>query len=194
MHFPAMKDGNKRKGAEGRAGIVLKLLIKGLRRAEGGFQVLTFAHKPIWGSDPAPRRVQKWCNLDPLSGRYFRTCPKAPRCRCSITAASVHFGCAVLEVGRPTDALRRGSNPEKRVASALVSGRRFALSPGWAVQRGSSSRRRGLLTGLAQLGKSGSWRWWDGGRAAHFRVGPSEASDLDGRDEKEVIKRGRASA
>lgn len=37
MHFPAMKDGNKRKGAEGRAGIVLKLLIKGLRGV-GGFK------------------------------------------------------------------------------------------------------------------------------------------------------------
>lgn len=31
MHFPAMKDGNKPKGTEKGGGIVLKLLIKGLK-------------------------------------------------------------------------------------------------------------------------------------------------------------------
>lgn len=59
----------------------------------------------------------------------------------------------------------------------------------WALRVGSGPPGRlGLLTcgggGVGQLGKGGCWRLWGGGvRAAHFRVGPSEASDL-GKGEK----------
>lgn len=59
---------------------------------------------------------------------------------------------------------------------------------GSALRVGSSPRRLGLLThgggGAGQLRKSGCWRLWDGVRAVHFRVGPSEASDLEGREER----------
>lgn len=39
------------------------------RLSRGDFQLLAFAHKPIWKSGPALRCAQKCRNLDRMSGR-----------------------------------------------------------------------------------------------------------------------------
>lgn len=80
MYFSAMceKDGEKERG--GKCWIkreFLKLFLKKkalfppqqITLSRGDFQLLAFAHKPIWKSGPALRCAQKCRNLDRISGR-----------------------------------------------------------------------------------------------------------------------------
>lgn len=135
-----------------------------------------------------------------VSGRYFRKCRKAPH-RCWSITATYFIWDVVLEVQQVdcftvSPLLRSLSH---QLFSTLLQPATFGRTP----QVQCSPRRLGLLTrdgggsgggGDGWLRESGCWWLWDGDRAAHFYVHLSKASDLEGEEEKEVIKRERASA
>lgn len=130
-----------------------------------------------------------------VSGRYFRKCRKAPH-RCWSITATYFVWDVVLEV-QQVDCFT-GSQLLRSLSHQLFSTLLQPATFAQTLQVQSSPRRLGLLTcgggGDGWLWESSCWWLWDGNRAAHFYVHLSKASDLEGKEEKEVIKRARASA